>query len=57
VPSSSEGSTGFAAFRDELIASQTAEWAWHDTICDEYGTAMARLVLQMPNPLLPIFQR
>ena len=42
---------------DSYGAMQTSEGAWHDTVCDEYGTAMALLVLQMPNNYLPIFQR
>jgi hypothetical protein len=47
----------YPMIRDELVRRQSAEGAWHDGICDEYGTAMALLVLQMPNNLLPIFQR
>jgi hypothetical protein len=47
----------YPAIRDELIRRQSPEGAWQDSICDEYGTAMALLVLQMPNNLLPIFQR
>ena len=47
----------YPSIRDELIRRQSADGAWHDGICDEYGTAMALLVLQMPNDLLPIFQR
>ena len=30
---------------------------WADSICNEYGTAMALIILQMPNNYLPIFQR
>jgi hypothetical protein len=47
----------YSAIRDDLIRRQSAEGSWHDSICDEFGTAMALLVLQMPNDLLPIFQR
>ncbi len=47
----------YSPVRDELISKQTPEGTWHDTVCDEYGTAMALLVLQMPNNCLPIFQR
>ncbi|HEX6987353.1 MAG TPA: prenyltransferase/squalene oxidase repeat-containing protein [Planctomycetaceae bacterium] len=43
--------------RDELLAQQDANGRWTDQVCDEYGTAMALLVLQMPNNYLPIFQR
>ena len=30
---------------------------WADSICNEYGTAMALIILQIPNNYLPIFQR
>ena len=43
--------------RDTLIARQGDNGSWSDTICNEYGTAMACIVLQMPNNYLPIFQR
>lgn len=48
----------FPAIRDELLARQRGDdGAWMDTICPEYGTAMACIILQMPNNYLPIFQR
>ena len=47
----------FPAVRDELIARQRADGSWMDSICPEYGTAMATIILQMPNNYLPIFQR
>ncbi len=48
----------YPAIRQELIARQNIDGSWTDRmICDEYGTAMALIVLQMPNNLLPIFQR
>ncbi len=48
----------YPAIRDELLARQRGDdGAWMDTICPEYGTAMACLILQMPNNYLPIFQR
>jgi prenyltransferase beta subunit len=48
----------YPAIRDELLARQRADdGAWMDSICQEYGTAMACIVLQMPNNYLPIFQR
>jgi len=49
--------TWYPAIRDELIARQHPDGSWQDNICNEYGTAMATLVLQMPNNFLPIFQR
>ncbi len=47
----------YTAIRDELIGRRSAEGFWHDSVGPEYGTAMALIVLQMPNHLLPIFQR
>jgi hypothetical protein len=47
----------YPAVRDEMIGQQKADGRWPDQVCDEYGTAMALLVLQMPNDLVPIFQR
>jgi hypothetical protein len=52
-----EWNTWYAAIRDELLQKQMPQGYWQDTICNEYGTAMALLVLQMPNNILPIFQR
>jgi hypothetical protein len=45
------------AIRGVLLAQQKEDGSWFDQICPEYGTAMACLVLQMPNNFLPIFQR
>lgn len=47
----------YPSIRDQLVARQRDDGSWLDTICPEYGTAMACLVLQMPNNYLPIFQR
>jgi hypothetical protein len=47
----------YPAIRDVLLARQRSDGAWFDQICPEYGTAMACLILQMPNNFLPIFQR
>lgn len=47
----------YPAIRDELIARQRDDGSWMDSICQEYGTAMACIILQMPNNYLPIFQR
>lgn len=47
----------YPAIRDELLEQQDIEGYWSDQVCDEYGTAMALIVLQMPNNSLPIFQR
>lgn len=54
----------YAAIRDEVLEQKRPDENsdqsvyWPDvTVCDEYGTAMALLILQMPNNYLPIFQR
>ena len=48
----------FPPIREELIRRQSArEGFWQDSICQEYGTAMALIILQIPNSYLPIFQR
>jgi hypothetical protein len=45
------------SIRDELISKQEGEGFWRGQAGPEYGTAMALIILQMPNRLLPIFQR
>ena len=47
----------YPAIRDALVARQSDDGSWMDSICLEYGTAMASIILQMPNNYLPIFQR
>lgn len=48
----------YPAIRDELTARQQTDGSWPDSLINsEYATAMACLVLQMPNNYLPIFQR
>ncbi|NIL96934.1 MAG: prenyltransferase [Planctomycetales bacterium] len=47
----------YPAIRDELVARQHPQGHWMDSICREYGTAMACIILQLPNNILPIFQR
>ena len=48
----------YPAIRDELTTRQLPEGSWADSLINnEYATAMACLVLQMPNNFLPIFQR
>ncbi len=48
----------FPTVREELLKRQSASGYWSDnSVCSEYGTAMALIVLQIPNNYLPIFQR
>lgn len=47
----------YPAIRDELLASQRADGSWQDQICNHYATAMACLILQVPNNYLPILQK
>ena len=48
----------YPAIRDELVQPPVARPGyWTDSICNEYGTAMALIILQIPNNYLPIFQR
>lgn len=48
----------YPAIRDELGTRQLPDGSWSDSLINnEYATAMACLVLQMPNNFLPIFQR
>lgn len=50
--------TWWPAARDELIGNQAQDASWSDSgIGEEYGTAMALIVLQMPKRYLPIFQK
>jgi hypothetical protein len=47
----------FPAVRDDLIGRQRADGSWMAAFGAEYATAMCLLTLQVPNNLLPIFQR
>lgn len=48
----------YPAIRKTLLARRKEDGSWFaQQICPEYGTAMACLILQMPNNYLPIFQR
>lgn len=47
----------FPAIRDELLGSQMREGYWWDRICYHYATAMALIILQIPNNYLPILQK
>lgn len=47
----------YPAIRDSLLESQRPDGSWQDSVSSEYATAMALIILQMPNNTLPIFQR
>ncbi|MFO0928722.1 MAG: prenyltransferase/squalene oxidase repeat-containing protein [Gemmataceae bacterium] len=47
----------YPAIRDELLARQNPDGSWIDQICSHYGTAMACIILQVPNNYLPILQK
>lgn len=47
----------YPAIREELLSRQHAEGYWLDQINEHYGTAMACIVLQVPNNYLPILQK
>jgi hypothetical protein len=48
----------YPAIRKELLKRQLQhDGSWPDSVCSEYGTAMACIILQMPNHYVPIFQR
>ena len=47
----------YPAIRDELLAQKTKEGSWPSSTGREYATAMACIVLQIPENHLPIFQR
>lgn len=50
----------YPAIREELIGRAgrfRADGAWTDSICSHYATAMACIILQIPNNYLPILQK
>jgi hypothetical protein len=48
----------YSGIRDELLRSQLSDGGWSDPwFGNEYSTAMALIILQVPNHLLPIFDR
>jgi hypothetical protein len=47
----------YPAIRTELLARQRADGSWLDQICAHYATAMACIILQVPNNYLPIMQK
>ena len=49
--------TWWPAIQQDLLDKQNADGTWRGQAGREYGTAMALIILQMPNRLLPIFQK
>jgi len=47
----------YRIIQNTLLPRQSRQGYWPDVICEEYGTAMACIVLQLPNNYLPIFQK
>lgn len=47
----------FPAIRESLLERQESSGYWPSDHGNAYGTSMALLILQIPNRLLPIFQR
>ncbi len=47
----------YPAARDDMISRQGRDGSWQAAFSSDYATAMACIVLQMPNAALPIFQR
>jgi len=46
----------YPAIRNALLKRQSSDGSWNDgEVCPEFGTAMACIILQMPNNFLPIF--
>lgn len=47
--------TWYPAARDEIISRQAPDGSWRGEVSAEYCTAVALIVLQMPNRYLPVF--
>jgi hypothetical protein len=49
----------YPAIREELLTNRERkrDGYWYDRICSHYGTAMALIILQIPNNYLPILQK
>ena len=47
----------YPAITDDLLSRQKTDGSWIDGVSPYYGTAMACIILQIPDEYLPIFQR
>lgn len=45
----------YPAIRDELVRNQVSDGRWNGEVSQDYCTALALIVLQMPNRYLPVF--
>jgi prenyltransferase beta subunit len=45
----------YPAIREQLIRLQDSTGSWKDQFSEDYGTAMALIILQMPNRYLPVY--
>lgn len=45
----------YPAIRDELIRRQNPSGSWPTEVTEEYSTAVALIILQVPNRYLPVF--
>lgn len=45
----------YPAIRDQLIGRQQRQGNWQDPVSEDYATAMALIILQMPNRYLPVY--
>ena len=57
TPAATAGGNGIRRFATNCSPGSGTTVRGVDSICPEYGTAMACIVLQMPTNYLPIFQR
>src|SRR5205823_6819876 len=47
--------TWYPSIRDQLIAKQQPSGCWQGDNSQDYSTAMALIILQMPNRYLPVY--
>jgi hypothetical protein len=47
----------YPSIREMLLKRQQPNGSWSSPYSEEFGTAMACIILQMPNDRLPIFAR
>jgi hypothetical protein len=45
----------YPAVRSRLVKTQTGAGSWTGDFSEDYATAMALIILQMPNRYLPVY--